>query len=381
MQPDPSSLFAALVSEDGGAIDLAEAALLIAQEEYPDLEARPYLERLDQWGASVRERLPEHPTPTEAATRCAPCCSTRRGCAGLDDYYDPRNSFLNEVLDRRTGIPITRRYAGGRPARGPPGGGPGPARPLHRRAGRAAGPVLRRRVAVRGAVPGAAGPRVRQEGAPDAGMLAACDTKTILARMLRNLKLIYGKRATTTCVPCAPATGYGPDPWAPSSGATGPWCTLRSAAMPVPRTTSRSTPGCCRRRTTPRSCLPAPPPCDNRPRAQLTPREQDYEHQCRRSERRLHPRHRGRVGRGPGPLLDHKCLGIPRESLYLLGPTSSTASTRRATCVCAATSSTCSTAAPGGHRLRVDPAGGPGHRALGRRPSRRTSRTSTPSRS
>ena len=31
------------------------------------------------------------------------------------------------------------------------------------------------------------------------------------------------------------------------------------------------------------------------------------------------------------PLLDHKCLGIPRESLYLLGPTSSTASTRRAT--------------------------------------------------
>ena len=41
-------------------------------------------------------------------TRCAPCSSTRRASAATrDDYYDPRNSFLNDVLDRRTGIPIT----------------------------------------------------------------------------------------------------------------------------------------------------------------------------------------------------------------------------------------------------------------------------------
>ena len=169
MQPDPSSLFAALVSEDGGAIDLAEAALLIAQEEHPDLEARPYLERLDQWGASVRERLPEHPTPTEAADALRTCCSTRRGRANVDDYYDPRNSFLNEVLDRRTGIPITLSAVYMEVGRRADLLVEGLALPGHfivrvgGAARRAAGPVLRRRVAVRGAVPGAAGPRVRQE--------------------------------------------------------------------------------------------------------------------------------------------------------------------------------------------------------------------------
>ena len=212
MQPDPSSLFAALVSEDGGAIDLAEAALLIAQEEYPLLEVAPYLERLDQWGASARERLPEHPTPTEAADALRTVLFDEKGLRGnADDYYDPRNSFLNEVLDRRTGIPITLSA-------------------VYMEVGRRAG-ILVEGLALPGhfivRVGGAArsglldpvfgGASLSEEQCQerldrvfgkkarlDAGMLAACDTKTILARMLRNLKLIYGKRddhlrAVRTC--------------------------------------------------------------------------------------------------------------------------------------------------------------------------------------
>ncbi len=89
-------------------IDVAEAALLIAQEEYPHLDVGAYLQRLDQLAAAARAETPRAAQPAEQIARLNHFLFVERGFAGNSDhYYDPRNSFLNDVLDRRTGIPIT----------------------------------------------------------------------------------------------------------------------------------------------------------------------------------------------------------------------------------------------------------------------------------
>ena len=99
--------------------DLAVAALMIARVEYPELDAGRYLAQLDFLGAEARRRLtaavPPADTPHDVdADRYAKVIALNAYLfdelrfAGNDtDYGDPRNSFLNEVIDRRTGIPIT----------------------------------------------------------------------------------------------------------------------------------------------------------------------------------------------------------------------------------------------------------------------------------
>ncbi|WP_404784722.1 SirB1 family protein [Altericista sp. CCNU0014] len=87
---------------------LAEAALYIALEEYPDLEIQPYLQRLDAMAEEVARQLPPDPYPLKILQTIDRYLFETLGFYGNErDYYDPRNSFLNEVLDRRTGIPIT----------------------------------------------------------------------------------------------------------------------------------------------------------------------------------------------------------------------------------------------------------------------------------
>lgn len=89
-------------------IDLAKAALYIAQEEYPDLDPDEYLNALDTMADEVKERLPDQPYPLRVIQTINQYFYDDLGFTGnTDDYYDPRNSFLNEVIDRRTGIPIT----------------------------------------------------------------------------------------------------------------------------------------------------------------------------------------------------------------------------------------------------------------------------------
>jgi regulator of sirC expression with transglutaminase-like and TPR domain len=100
--------------------DLAIAALMIARLEYPKLDARPYLDQLDALGREARLRLAAAPVvPGDAPPRVDP--ERYASVMALNDYLfndlhfvgnsahyeDPRNSCLNEVLDRRTGIPIT----------------------------------------------------------------------------------------------------------------------------------------------------------------------------------------------------------------------------------------------------------------------------------
>lgn len=88
--------------------DLAEAALCIAQEEYPGLDVGAYLTMLDAMADDVRKRLPDVDYPLRVIRVINHYLFEELGYTGnQDNYYDPRNSFLNDVIERRTGIPIT----------------------------------------------------------------------------------------------------------------------------------------------------------------------------------------------------------------------------------------------------------------------------------
>jgi regulator of sirC expression with transglutaminase-like and TPR domain len=92
--------------EDG--INLAEAALAIAAEEYTDLDIAGYLERLDEMGSTLRRRLRPDITTGDSIRLLNHYLFQELGFSGdTENYYDPRNSFLNEVIERRLGIPIT----------------------------------------------------------------------------------------------------------------------------------------------------------------------------------------------------------------------------------------------------------------------------------
>jgi regulator of sirC expression with transglutaminase-like and TPR domain len=104
----PRERFAEVVRGADDAIDLAEAALLIAAEAYPDLDVARYLGKLDELAAAASAAQDGAGSDAERVRRLVQSLSVDAGFRGnQDDYYDRRNSFLNEVLDRRSGIPIT----------------------------------------------------------------------------------------------------------------------------------------------------------------------------------------------------------------------------------------------------------------------------------
>jgi regulator of sirC expression with transglutaminase-like and TPR domain len=108
MQFSQTRLYFSQLSRQDASFSLAEAALYIALEEYPELEIQSYLQRLDAMAAAVSEQLPSEPYPLKILKTINHYLFETLGFQGNEqDYYDPRNSFLNEVLDRRTGIPIT----------------------------------------------------------------------------------------------------------------------------------------------------------------------------------------------------------------------------------------------------------------------------------
>jgi regulator of sirC expression with transglutaminase-like and TPR domain len=100
--------FRALIEGSEISLNVAEAALLIAQEEYEGVEIGAYLNVLDDLARSAAQRVAQYNDPGEQVDALNHFVFVEQGFHGnRDDYYDPANSYLNHVLDRRTGIPIT----------------------------------------------------------------------------------------------------------------------------------------------------------------------------------------------------------------------------------------------------------------------------------
>jgi regulator of sirC expression with transglutaminase-like and TPR domain len=98
--------FSALLCREN--FSLAEACLLIAQDAYPDLDVVHYLSRIDAFAATVKSRLSSDAFAEQKVIVLNRYLFNELGfCGNVGDYYDPRNSHLNQVLERRTGVPIT----------------------------------------------------------------------------------------------------------------------------------------------------------------------------------------------------------------------------------------------------------------------------------
>jgi regulator of sirC expression with transglutaminase-like and TPR domain len=186
-------------------VSLAEGALLIAAEEYDGLDVDGYLGRIDEMASTLRRRLRSDISPTEALIALNRYVFDELGFSGnAGDYYDPRNSFLNDVIDRRLGIPITLAVVYieiGRRIGLPLEGVSFPAHFLVKC-------VLHEGMLIldpyaRGASLGVEDLQERLKAFskeividPEIvpSLLASAPPKDILARMLRNLRAIYGSR-------------------------------------------------------------------------------------------------------------------------------------------------------------------------------------------
>ncbi len=104
----PDQQLAKLVRAPQSSFDIAECALIIAQQEYPNLDITGYLRQLNHLADRLRARLPADAGKPHVISMLNHFLFRELGYAGnFDNYYDPRNSFLNDVIDRRVGIPIT----------------------------------------------------------------------------------------------------------------------------------------------------------------------------------------------------------------------------------------------------------------------------------
>ena len=202
---NPAERWKEIVAGPEEEINLAEAALLIAAPEYPGLDIPDCLARLAELAATLKRRLRGDIGPTDTLIALNHYLFDELGFRGnAEDYYDPRNSFLNEVLDRRLGIPITlalvqveigRRIGLAMHGVAFPGNflvkcivrdGAVVLDPYARGASLGLEELQERLKAMRGgALP-----------SPDMvrHLLAAAGKKSTLARMLRNLKGIYRER-------------------------------------------------------------------------------------------------------------------------------------------------------------------------------------------
>ena len=100
--------FEALVSRPDETLDIARIALALALDEYPGLDVGPYLAWLDATAEAAADAADlATPMPERLAVLDRQLFEIQGFRGNGDDYFDPRNSYLNDVIDRRTGIPIT----------------------------------------------------------------------------------------------------------------------------------------------------------------------------------------------------------------------------------------------------------------------------------
>jgi regulator of sirC expression with transglutaminase-like and TPR domain len=105
---DPYREFRQAADRPEEQIDLGRAALTIALPDYPKLDISEYLARIDRLAVEVTAQTGAAADGYRLIAALNYVLFSRHGFRGnRDDYYDPRNSFLNELIERKTGIPIT----------------------------------------------------------------------------------------------------------------------------------------------------------------------------------------------------------------------------------------------------------------------------------
>ena len=105
--PTALQYFASLVAEDEG-FSVLEAAIAVAQDEYPKLDAQDALAQVDELADRLRRRIPADAPPLQRLRLVNRYFFHELGFSGnVNDYYDAGNSYLPEVLRTRRGIPIT----------------------------------------------------------------------------------------------------------------------------------------------------------------------------------------------------------------------------------------------------------------------------------
>jgi len=105
---EPYKDFRQAVDREETRIDLGKAALTIAVSDYPNLDIAHYLSCIDALATTAAGRLgADADVYRSIATLNFVLFQEHGFCGNREDYFDPKNSFLNEVLDRKTGIPIS----------------------------------------------------------------------------------------------------------------------------------------------------------------------------------------------------------------------------------------------------------------------------------
>jgi regulator of sirC expression with transglutaminase-like and TPR domain len=105
--PTALQYFASLVADDSS-FSLLEAAVAIGQDEYPRLDPQSVLAEVDVLADRLRRRIPADAVALQRLRFLNRYFFQELGFAGnVNDYYDPRNSFVHKVLSTRRGIPIT----------------------------------------------------------------------------------------------------------------------------------------------------------------------------------------------------------------------------------------------------------------------------------
>ena len=100
--------FLAFCLQHGEEFDLEQGAWLLAQSEYPEINVDGYRALLDSYASAIRERLRRRNGAKEVLGIITEFLFLELGFSGdEDDFCDPQNSYLNRVLDRRSGNPIT----------------------------------------------------------------------------------------------------------------------------------------------------------------------------------------------------------------------------------------------------------------------------------
>ena len=105
--PTALDYFASLVADDAS-LSLVEAAVAIAQDDYPELDTQAVLAEIDTLAARLKRRFPADAVPVQRLRWLNRFFFQELGFAGnVNNYYDPDNSYLHRVLSTRRGIPIT----------------------------------------------------------------------------------------------------------------------------------------------------------------------------------------------------------------------------------------------------------------------------------